>query len=69
MTVREQRGSTLSVYRAFVVHLADTRSQRRRFSGRVEHLSSGESVHFTSLKQLLVFFARHAGVAGRRSAG
>ena len=30
---------------------------RRRFSGRVEHLSSGESMHFSSLKGLLAFFA------------
>ena len=49
--------STLSAHRAFVVHLgARVRPGRRRFSGRVEHLSSGESIRFTSLKELLAFF-------------
>ena len=58
MEPRDQRGSTLSVHRAFVVHFgARGGPGRRRFSGRVEHLSSGESMHFTSLKGLLAFFA------------
>ena len=51
-------GSTLSVHRAFVVHLgAGGGPGRRRFSGRVEHLSSGESAQFSSLKELRAFFA------------
>ena len=58
MEPRDQRGSTLSVHRAFVVHFgASGGPGRRRFSGRVEHLSSGESMRFTSLKGLLAFFA------------
>jgi len=58
MEPRDQRGSTLSVHRAFVVHFgARGGPGRRRFSGRVEHLSSGESMRFTSLKGLLAFFA------------
>jgi hypothetical protein len=58
MARRDEQESTLSVHRAFVVHFG-TRGQTglRRFSGRVEHLSSGESIHFSSLKGLLAFFA------------
>ena len=46
----------LSAQGAFVVHLS-TRDghRRRRFSGRVEHLSSGKSVYFSSLRELLTF--------------
>ena len=58
MAPRGEHGSTLSVHRAFVVHLdAPNRPRRRRFSGRVEHLSSGQSAPFFSLKGLLAFFA------------
>jgi hypothetical protein len=58
MAPRGELGSMLSVHRAFVVHLgAGGGPGRRRFSGRVEHLSSGESAHFSSLKGLLAFFA------------
>ena len=58
MAPRGEHGSTLSVHRAFVVHLdAPNRPRRRRFSGRVEHLSSGQSAWFSSLKGLLAFFA------------
>ena len=56
MAPRDEHGSTLSAQRAFVVHLgANGRPGRRRFTGRVEHLSSGESAHFSSLKALLAF--------------
>ena len=51
-----QPGSPLSVRRAFVVHLGTVRgSRRRRFRGRVEHLSTGRATEFSSLKQLLAF--------------
>jgi hypothetical protein len=54
----DEHGSTLSVHRAFVVHLgAGGEPKRRRYSGRVEHLSSGESTRFSSLQGLLAFFA------------
>ena len=57
MGSRDEQEPRLSVRRAFVVHLAaGGASGRRRFSGRVEHLSSGESAHFSSLKELLAFF-------------
>jgi hypothetical protein len=56
MAASGQRGSTLSARRAFVVHLGSPdASGRRRFSGRVEHLASGASTHFSSLKGLLAF--------------
>jgi hypothetical protein len=47
--------STLSAQRAFVVHLS-ARDRQRVFSGRVEHLSSGQSTYFSSLGGLLAFF-------------
>ena len=57
MTPRDAYGAQLSAQRAFVVHLGERRgSRRRRFSGRVEHLSSGASTHFSSLEGLLAFF-------------
>jgi hypothetical protein len=55
-------GATLSVDRAFVVHFArPAASGRRRFVGRVEHLSTGEFARFSSLSALLEFFARVDG--------
>jgi hypothetical protein len=58
MTPRDATGAQLSPLRAFVVHLAErSDSRRRRFSGRVEHLASGASTHFSSLDGLLAFFA------------
>jgi hypothetical protein len=47
---------------AFVVQL-ETRppTTRRRFRGRVEHLSTGEARRFGSLAQLLVFLSRFRG--------
>jgi hypothetical protein len=51
MVPRDEHGSMLSVHRAFVVHLGPGGGPgRRRFSGRVEHLSSGASAQFSSLK-------------------
>ena len=58
MASRDAQDSMLSTDRAFVVHLAPAGGRgRRRFIGRVEHLSSGESVRFTSLEALLAFLA------------
>ena len=54
---RRRGRSGLSVHRAFVVHLnAAGGPTRRRFSGRVEHLSSGRTAQFSSLTGLLAFF-------------
>jgi len=47
--------ATLSAQRAFVVHLSAL-DRQRVFSGRVEHLSSGQSTTFSSLGGLLAFF-------------
>ncbi|HVP29357.1 MAG TPA: hypothetical protein VMW35_09380 [Myxococcota bacterium] len=73
MAERDQHGSTLSAQRAFVVHLGPNGgSGRRRFRGRVEHLSSGESAHFSSLEALLAFFTSildAAPGAGPRTGG
>jgi hypothetical protein len=53
-----QAGSSLSMHRAFVVHLGTGGGpRRRRFHGRVEHLSSGRAAQFSSLKSLLGFLA------------
>lgn len=58
MPARFQHGSTLSVHRAFVVHFSTAAGHgRRRFAGRVEHLSSGQTIRFSSLKELLAFFS------------
>lgn len=54
-------GATLPVQRAFVVHFAAAGGRRRRrFIGRVEHLSTAEVAPFSSLKSLLDFFDRLA---------
>lgn len=56
----------LSAQRAFVVHLGPGgRSGRRRFTGRVEHLRSGDTAQFSSLKELLAFFAAAVETAQR----
>ena len=52
-----QGGSSLSVHRAFVVHFGTGGGSRRRFHGRVEHLSSGRTAVFSSLRTLLGFVA------------
>jgi hypothetical protein len=58
MARRDERGSTLSARRAFVVHFGTGGGRGRfRFRGRVEHLSSGQSTRFSSLRGLLGFFA------------
>jgi hypothetical protein len=58
MARRGEQGSTLSAQRAFVVHFGTGGGPgRHRFRGRVEHLSSGQSAHFSSLRGLLRFFA------------
>jgi hypothetical protein len=45
--------------RAFVIQFtAATDMQRRHIAGRVEHVVSGQSVHFKSLQGLLAFIAQ-----------
>jgi hypothetical protein len=63
------QGSALSVHRAFVVHFrTETAGGRRRFAGRVEHLTSGQTARFSSLKELAQFFADVLDAASSRSA-
>lgn len=57
MTPSRGEDFMLSVHHAFVVHLRAAGGPRRaRFAGRVEHLSSGRSALFSSLRGLLAFF-------------
>jgi hypothetical protein len=56
------------MHRAFVVHFgAYGGPRRRRFQGRVEHLTSGRTARFSSLKGLLDFVA--AVLDGSETAG
>jgi hypothetical protein len=49
----------LSVHYAFVVHFRlKSDVARGRLAGRVEHVVSGQTAHFTSLEELLEFVAR-----------
>ena len=49
----------LSVHCAFVVHFrVNSDVTEGRLAGRVEHVVSGQSVHFASLEELLAFIAR-----------
>jgi hypothetical protein len=50
--------ATLPAHRAFVVHFGVTARRGRRFTGRVEHLTSGRCTQFASLRGLLAFFAQ-----------
>lgn len=56
-TARYEPIGSLPAHRAFVVHFGAA-GRRRRFSGRVEHLASGRSAHFTSLRALLAFMGQ-----------
>jgi len=62
---REDPPRTLPPHRAFVVHFGTTGRGERRFEGRVEHLSSGTAVHFSSRAALWAFFAELLDVPRR----
>jgi hypothetical protein len=56
-TVRDQ--PPLPTHRAFVVQLhAESKIEKGQFKGRVEHIVSGQSTHFSSMKALKAFM-RH----------
>jgi hypothetical protein len=57
-TPRYDPSAMLPAHRAFVVHFGTTSRRRSRFTGRVEHLASGTSTRFASLRALVAFFAR-----------
>ena len=53
---------TLPAERAFVVWLrGDCRPDADDYRGRVEHVRTGDLVHFESLADLLAFFVRVTG--------
>lgn len=54
-----QTESPWSPYRAFVVQFrTETHITRGQISGRVEHVVSGQAIHFASLEELLAFCER-----------
>ena len=54
-----QHSSSISIHRAFVIHLqAETDVRRGLLAGRVEHVVSGQVVRFRSLDELLAFLAQ-----------
>ncbi len=53
---------SLPVRRAFVVQFrAEAELEHDCFTGRVEHVASGEATRFSSVEELLAFFARVLG--------
>ena len=59
MAQQKPTKAPLSVHWAFVVHFRlSTEIMQGRIEGRVEHVVSGQSTHFDSLKELLAFIAR-----------
>ncbi len=54
-----EKHSPISVHRAFVVHFRMAADVKRGpFEGRVEHVVSGQTAHFSSLEELLSFIAQ-----------
>jgi len=50
---------SLPTNRAFVVQLyAESKIEKGQFKGRVEHIVSGRSTHFSSMKALKAFMRR-----------
>jgi len=59
MPTNARPASILPPDRAFVVQLSsDAELGEQRFVGRVEHVTTGQSVHFESLDELLAFIGR-----------
>ena len=56
MTPHQTETAPLSVHWAFVVHLRTNSDVfHGPIAGRVEHVVSGQSIHFDSLEELLAF--------------
>ena len=54
-----EEDAPLSVHRAFLVYFrVNSEVARGRIAGRVEHVVSGQTTHFSSLEDLLAFIAR-----------
>ena len=59
MPQQQPKKTPLSVHHAFVVHFrTNTDLAHGQIAGRVEHVVSGQSVHFDSLEDLLAFLDR-----------
>lgn len=57
MSLSDEKPKTLPPVRAFVVQFHnDADIESDRFSGRVEHVMSGQAKRFQSLEDLLAFF-------------
>lgn len=62
-TARDQ--PPLPTQRAFVVQLhAESKIEKGQFKGRVEHIVSGQSTHFSTIKALKTFI-RHVLTEGQ----
>ena len=57
-TTAKPAGFDLSPDRAFVLHLDARARPPRRVVGRVEHVTSGQVAHVTSLRELVAFLAQ-----------
>ena len=54
-----RHSSSISIHRAFVIHLqADSDMRHGLLAGRVEHVVSGQVSRFHSLDELLAFMAQ-----------
>lgn len=59
MQPRVNQSTSFSVHRAFVVQFrAETIPERDHWTGRSEHVVSGQATHFDTLADLLAFFER-----------
>jgi hypothetical protein len=59
----EEELPLLPAQRAFVIQFSvETEVQQNRFTGRVEHVMSGQATHFHSVEELLAFIV---GVPGQ----
>jgi hypothetical protein len=62
MSHSSKEPSSLPARRAFVVQFrAAAELEQGHFTGRVEHVLSGQAVKFLSLEELVAFFARVLG--------
>jgi len=62
-TARDQ--PSLPTQRAFVVQLhVESKLAKGQFKGRVEHIVSGQSAHFSTMKALKAFMQRVLAEAG-----
>jgi hypothetical protein len=51
----------MATQRAFVIQFLQRPGSDRGFTGRAEHVGSGEAIHFTSPDELILFLTRLNG--------